>query len=648
MLCGSGAGLVLLQVVQQLGGATSIYWISGIPVETREAFFGTFVNPNHAGILLAGILPVGLAMTRRGEPLARGLATIATALMAIGLWFCGSRGAVVAALAGLYMMALVVAQRRTRIWMLGAVVIASLAVLSIGIETVFVRISELLMPQSLAQDAWSQRPEIWADTRTLIEHSPWVGVGLGSFESAFTVVKSIPQFTTTSHAHSEFLQVLAETGIPTGLLWISAICAPAVIGWRHANELEPGRRRLLTAAFLGAHTAVLTGCLFDFPLRIGAVSILLASICGALLARPGSSRDAASATLQRVLSLGVWGAATGSMLPVLALLTTTGGSLHSVEPAIEASDAAWEQSRSATDPASQLEDSTQHLRAALALAPLDHRLLLRMARSQVGTGEIDGALYSLSLAQQSYPTLPWPWFAAARLHSRRGELESARHAWREGLSLDLPSPEEGLQRMEEALADAPNRATVLAMVPDRADRLRDAAAIVSRFEDRSLASRLFNRSTELDPRVNLAFANHLLRWGETEEAWNRIQQVPNRHCHTIRTSGRILLSMNRNEEALPWLEEALGTCGSQDPVTLRALATARVRTRDPKALKLLERLLEESPEEIGLLQLHAQVLKDRHRHEELIPVLEALVLEGVATPEDMDNLMRLYDGLPLR
>ena len=106
--------------------------------------------------------------------------------------------------------------------------------------------------------------------------------------------------------------------------------------------------------------------------------------------------------------------------------------------------------------------------------------------------------------------------------------------------------------------------------------------------------------------------------------------------------------MGRNDEAETWLEEALGTCGAQDAVTLRTLVTVRVRNGNPKALNLLERLLREDPEDLALLKLKAQVLKERRRHEELIEVLEFLVLEDAASSEHMDDLLRLYEGLPLR
>jgi O-antigen ligase/tetratricopeptide (TPR) repeat protein len=643
-LTGSATGLVLLHLIQQLSGASSIYWVSGIPEFAREDFFGTLVNPNHAGILLAAVLPISAALTRRGNTLAQGVAILATALITGGIWLSGSRGALIAAVGGLGCMVLVLGSKRVRYTAAGLVLLFGLLVIWIGPQQSFVGLSALLMPESLSQDAWSLRPQIWSDTIALIERSPWFGVGMGGFESAYAIEKSNPQFTTTSHAHGEALQVIAETGIATGMLWIITLLSPMVVGWRHSQQLRSGRRQILIAGFLGGYAALLIGCLTDFPLRVGVNSILLASIAGVLLARSGSSSPPAPPSLQRALSPLVWIAAVAAMVPALALvhLETTLGN------PVQASDQAWRLANESEDPVPHIEESAFIARAGLAWRPLDHALLLRLARAQVGLRDLDGALYTLSLSQRNHPTLPWSWFAAARIHSQRGELDAARHAWRSGLALDLPDSAEGLAHVEEALADAPSRPTVLAMIPARADRLRDAAIVVAKFHDRTLAMRLFEHASMLDPRVNLTLANHLLRWGDPEQAWKRVLQVPNRHCHTLRTGARALMAQKRVDEAIVWLEEALATCGAQDALTLHALAEARVRARDPDALRLVDRLIREQPEHLPLQRLRAQILRDQHRFEEMIPILENLVLQGTANAGEMNDLLRLYDGLPLR
>ena len=647
-LCVTGTGLVLLHGLQELTNATSILWISGIPTQSREAFLGTFVNPNHAGIFLAAILPISIPLIFRGESTARLFAVIGSTCIAIGIWQSGSRGALLSGLGGLLMMTLVGVQSRTRLQLLGGLGALITLFMWLGPETVFVSSSQTLMPGSVAQDSWSFRPQIWNDCLSLIGSAPWLGVGLGGFERGFTVVKSFPQFTTTSHAHGEAFQVVAETGWVTGILWILVLWAPLVLAWRQALRLKNGRRKQLLAGFMGGHTAIMLGCLVDFPLRIGSIAILFATICGVLLAKPGESTEPASQRLQSVLTFSIWIATLASLLPIYAFFSPANSSIRTSEDAVEAAEEAWHNATKATDPTADLNESTTFALMGLARDPLNHRLLQRLARAQVALQHTDDALYTLSLTQQAYPTLPWPWFAAARLYSHQGEVESARTAWYRGLSLDLPNPEEGQIRVQEALLDASSRAEVLAMIPERADRLRDAAISVAQRPDQELSWRLFARSSELDPRVNLAFANHLLRWGDLDTAWERIQLVPNEHCHTLRTSGIILLQLGRIDEAVDWLERALNVCGAQDQTTLNALAKARVANQDPKAPQLIDRLLTESPDSTSLRRLQLQVLRDKYQGQEMIPFLEELVLEGDATPAEEAELLKLYELHPSR
>ena len=58
ILIAMAIALCVLAWIQKATNAQSIYWISEIPSFSREPFFGSFVNPNHAGAFLAGILPL--------------------------------------------------------------------------------------------------------------------------------------------------------------------------------------------------------------------------------------------------------------------------------------------------------------------------------------------------------------------------------------------------------------------------------------------------------------------------------------------------------------------------------------------------------------------------------------------------------------
>ena len=86
ILCIIATALIILACIQRETGAQSIYWNSGIPAFKKEPFFGSYVNPNHAGALLAAILPFALALKFPFK-------MVYVPIIALGLYLTGSRGA---------------------------------------------------------------------------------------------------------------------------------------------------------------------------------------------------------------------------------------------------------------------------------------------------------------------------------------------------------------------------------------------------------------------------------------------------------------------------------------------------------------------------------------------------------------------------
>ena len=110
--------------LQHLSSAPSIYWISDIPSYKREYFFGSFVNPNHAGAFLAATLPLALSM--RGNK-----KYIFSVLLALGLWTTQSRGAVIAGMISMGIYSLYMFRTHMRWLSLGIIISALLASLQL-------------------------------------------------------------------------------------------------------------------------------------------------------------------------------------------------------------------------------------------------------------------------------------------------------------------------------------------------------------------------------------------------------------------------------------------------------------------------------------------------------------------------------------
>jgi O-antigen ligase len=56
------------------------------------------------------------------------------------------------------------------------------------------------------------------DSLRILRDHPWLGAGLGSFETVFPRYQSFPSDLTWDHAHNDYAEAIAETGIVGGAL----------------------------------------------------------------------------------------------------------------------------------------------------------------------------------------------------------------------------------------------------------------------------------------------------------------------------------------------------------------------------------------------------------------------------------------------
>ncbi|HLJ53780.1 MAG TPA: O-antigen ligase family protein [Chthonomonadaceae bacterium] len=179
--------------------------------------------------------------------------------------------------------------------------------------------------------SWHGRKLAWAGAMRMIRQEPWTGNGLGSYpvlQSRYAGVgldigplRIRPSL--ANQAHSLYLQMAAEIGIP-GLLIFLAI--PVTIlgqALRQASLLNPGPRRSL---MLGAAAGVI-GCLVDAlaspSWQMASVSPMLWVLLGivAAAARPHGHREPATAT-RGAQNTGVRAGAAFASLGLCSLLPT--------------------------------------------------------------------------------------------------------------------------------------------------------------------------------------------------------------------------------------------------------------------------------------------------------------------------------------
>jgi O-antigen ligase len=253
------AGLALLAALALLVG--SVRGSRRYAVNSRTGFADFLENLPPATFLLIGMA-----------------ATVATALV-----LTRSRGGVAATAVGIPVLALAFALRRGGARQAIVIGIGALigggAVLAVSGKVLFDRIASEI-------GRGTGREAIHALTIEAIRDRPLLGHGLGSFPDVFSLYRDerfawdVPAF---REAHSTYLELACELGIPAAALLVAAAIAVALMCLVGALR----RRQARIYPCLGLAAAALVGfqALFDFAIQIPAVAVTFAAIAGVAVAQ---------------------------------------------------------------------------------------------------------------------------------------------------------------------------------------------------------------------------------------------------------------------------------------------------------------------------------------------------------------------------
>jgi hypothetical protein len=279
---------------QQWQMRSSTIWGIEVPNQTVR-LRGTFVNPNHLATYLLIVMPAAFAglwwllqrlrLSRHPERWTLRFVPVALVWIALfaGLAFTGSRAGMLAGLAGVALQLALIArvgEQRRIFW--GGVAVLGLAIAYVAyssFEAGFGRLTRLT-------EQGGFRLEGMADTWKLFTRVPWTGAGLGAFRAAFPLVHPVAEEGTWWHAHNDWLELVATTGVVGlaivgyGLYWLGRGLARS---WREGARSED---RAAALAAIGACAAVGLQEMLEFGLTMPANSFTLAVICGVALAVP--------------------------------------------------------------------------------------------------------------------------------------------------------------------------------------------------------------------------------------------------------------------------------------------------------------------------------------------------------------------------
>ena len=123
------------------------------------------------------------------------------------------------------------------------------------------------------------RREIWAATRLMIRDFPLTGVGVGAYGGVIPVYQP-PHLFAFNHAHSEYLQVVAEGGLVLGGI-VAAVVIVAVAGIARQLRADATPMWWIRAGAASALVAVAVQSIWETGTRMPANAVLLAA-CAAM------------------------------------------------------------------------------------------------------------------------------------------------------------------------------------------------------------------------------------------------------------------------------------------------------------------------------------------------------------------------------
>ena len=263
-----------LGILQHLTFNGKLYWFremryGGIP-------FGPFVNRNHfAGfaelVLPMSLVPLLMGRVRRERMILVGILAI---IPVSALLLSASRGGIVSLGAELAFVVLIVVLQKAggrHLFVGGMVLLAAFATVAwLGVNEVLARFSTLQTLEVTQSKRAAMRLGTW---RIFVDH-PVVGTGLGTLQQVYPPYETLFDGKIVNHAHNDFLETLAETGIVGGVCcawFLGVVFVGALRFWqREGNSFANALRLCGWAACCG----LLVHSLVDFNLHIPANLLL--------------------------------------------------------------------------------------------------------------------------------------------------------------------------------------------------------------------------------------------------------------------------------------------------------------------------------------------------------------------------------------
>ena len=261
-------------ILQDLTFNGKLYWFrvarfGGLP-------FGPYVNRNHFAGFAEMVIPIALVPLVLGKVRRERIFLVALFALVpiVALLLSASRGGIVSFAAQMVLLFLMLLVRRVRsknVIVGGLVVLgAVMAVSWIGVQQVLERFAGLQTLEVSTGKRTAMRQDTW---RLFLDH-PLLGTGLGTFEMVFPPYDSVYDGKIVNHAHNDYLEALAETGLAGGLccVWFLGLVLRNAL--KGMAELGSSFSSALNLSGFVACSGILVHSLVDFNLHIPANALL--------------------------------------------------------------------------------------------------------------------------------------------------------------------------------------------------------------------------------------------------------------------------------------------------------------------------------------------------------------------------------------
>ncbi|HET7502929.1 MAG TPA: O-antigen ligase family protein [Kofleriaceae bacterium] len=323
--------------------ADSLYGIYA-PQRAAPPILGPLLNANHLGSLMAigAVIAVGLAFYQRQASQLRVLWVVIAAGCSATALASLSRGATLGLGLGIAAtIALLIAARlspgtgdplrqpRALIHEVPITIVIAFG-LAVAVYTSAGKVVDQLDNTSIVELRQPlSKYAAWRSSLELVEEAPWVGIGRGALEPAFTRVYEPSAYFTFSHLENEYIQAVVEWGVP------GAIVLGLALAWCIVSAARRWRDGPLAAAAIGASAAILFQSSVDFGVELLGVAVPALLVATTLLAgRLREARSPALTAARLAMIAALAGGAWVLLSPITRTLPEDHDRITSGEPAL--------------------------------------------------------------------------------------------------------------------------------------------------------------------------------------------------------------------------------------------------------------------------------------------------------------------------